>query len=160
MIRCVSNSDDALVWYCLLQLIEAIRLLPVSSPTTSSIPSIDGPTTEALVDDSASSREFDEESTTTRLDSAITLSPLESTALKLQRGHLLLTLIDQTTSVNLILLRTLLNQIWMFVNDEVRGSEEKSALVKVVFNTLGEGLDATKRDEGVKYWLEKREELA
>lgn len=46
------------------------------------------------------------------------------------------------------------------MNDEVRGSEEKSALVKVVFNTLGEGLDATKRDEGVKYWLEKREELA
>lgn len=163
MIRCVSNSDDALVWYCLLQLIDSIRALPISPPSASislSTAESEASTTTALGDDSASSREFDEESSTTRLDSAITLSPLESTALKLQRGHLLLALIDQTTSVNLILLRTLLDQIWEFVKEEQSGCEEKAALVKVVFNTLGEGLDATKRDEGTRYWLERRDELS
>lgn len=40
------------------------------------------------------------------------------------------------------------------------GENGRQALVKVVFNTLGEGLDATKREEGVRYWLERGEELA
>lgn len=163
MIRCVSASDDALAWFCILQLIAAIKAIPLNppSPTRPDVPTSTNAAT-LPVDESASSREFDEESSTTRLDEAAVLSPVEASALKLQRGHLLLTLIDQTTAVNLILLRTLLGQIWEFVNEEkAAGDDEgKNALVKVVFNTLGEGLDATKRDEGVRYWMEKREELA
>lgn len=172
MIRCVSNSDDALAWYCLLQLIAAIKAIPAASSTSSSL-SVPSPSSEStssssalisttdatdLADDASIPREFDEESTTTRLDEAIVLSPTESAALTLQRGHLLLTLIDQATSVNLSLFRTLLAQIWEFVKEEESG-EGKNALVKVIFSTLGEGLDATKREEGVRFWMEKRSEL-
>lgn len=177
VIRCVSNSDDALAWYCILQLISAISSIPLSSPST--IPSPPPSTLTPAHEANANvPRDFDDDDPTTRLDEASSLSPLESTALQLRRGHLLLTLIDQTTSVNLILLRSLLAQIWEFVKEE--GSEKenevlgevmsaergaageesgKEALVKIVFNTLGEGLDATKREEGVRWWMEHGQEL-
>ena len=177
VIRCVSNSDDALAWYCILQLMSAISSIPLSSPST--IPSPPPSTLTPAHEANANvPRDFDDDDPTTRLDEASSLSPLESTALQLRRGHLLLTLIDQTTSVNLILLRSLLAQIWEFVKEE--GSEKenevlgevmsaergaageesgKEALVKIVFNTLGEGLDATKREEGVRWWMEHGQEL-
>lgn len=178
MVRCVSNSDDALAWYCILQLISAISSIPLSPPTTTPSPPSSSSLTPPHEADPNVPRDFDDDDPTTRLDEASSLSPLESTALQLRRGHLLLTLIDQTTSVNLILLRSLLAQIWEFVKEE--GSEEenkvlgevmsaergaageesgKEALVKIVFNTLGEGLDATKREEGVRYWMEHGQEL-
>lgn len=173
IVRCVSATDDALAWYCILQLIDAIRALPASTstptPTSSAIAPQPGASAPAPP---TTSRDFDEEASSTRLDETSSLSPLEQRALTLQRGHLLLTLIDQTTSVNLILLRKLLDEIWYFIREEGAGVDEvmgkaadgeespKEALVKVVFGTLGEGLDATKREEGVRYWLEHSEELA
>lgn len=174
MIRCVSNSDDALAWYCLLQLTDAISAIPISTAATRPPASLEQTASLAVLaddvagtEDQTSDREFDEENT--RLDEATMLSPLELQALSLQRGHLLLTLIDQTTAVNLILLRSLLEQIWSFIRAEgndvetgakrAQGETGKEALVKVVFNTLGEGLDATKREEGVQFWLNRSEEL-
>lgn len=181
VVRCVASSDDALAWYCILRLIEAIRVLPASStelhvhstaissappPPQSAISSPITPSSSPTTPPSTK-RDYDEEATQTRLDESSSLSPLEQRALTLHRGHLLLTLIDQTTSVNLILLRKLLNEIWGLVKEEgsgeVLGGSEgetpKEALVKVVFGALGEGLDATKREEGVRYWMEHGEEL-
>lgn len=185
VVRCASNSDDALAWYCIMQLVDAIRALPPTASsseaptaTSSALARASGHTaavvqvSEAVTSDAvippATGREYDAEATQTRLDEASNLSPLEIRALSLKRGHLLLTLIDQTTAVNLILLRKLLDEIWTFVKEEGEGDQAareqeespKEALVKVLFGTLGEGLDATKREEGVRYWLERSEELA
>lgn len=174
MIRCVSNSDDALAWHCILQLDAAISAIPISSTAQSPPPtSLEQVASNAAVgeelptEDGPTEREFDED--ITRLDEATLLSPLELQALQSQRGHLLLTLIDQATSVNLILLRSLLERIWSFIKEEgsdletgarkAEGESGKEALIKVVFNTLGEGLDATKREEGVRWWMENSAEL-
>jgi hypothetical protein len=191
VVRCASGSDDALAWYCILQLIEDIRKI---EPGTLLAPPGSSISNAQDVPPSASStpREYDDEAAQTRIDEAASLSPLERQALTLRRGHLLLALIDQTTSCNLVLLRKLLDQIWTFVKEErqhegaavtalapvtavsaTRPSSSSSApveeeepgsavdaLVKVLFSTLGEGLDATKREEGVRYWLERSEELA
>ena len=162
MVGCVSNSDDALAWYCIMELIAAISALPRLSAPPLPLPSL--PPSHSDLSDLASpepspstSRDFSD-SASTRLDEASTLSPLETQCLQLPRGYLLLTLIDQTTAVNLVLLRSLLDRIWDFVREEEDG-EAKDALVKVLFGTLGEGLDATKREEGVRYWMERGEEL-
>lgn len=121
---------------------------------------------------------------TTRLDESSSPSLIESKALSglKERGHLILILIDQLTSVNLLLLETLLDRIKRFVEeedrvvDEVRGgstgsssggrrkkgderSEGRDALVKVLFTTLGEGMDATKREAGTRWWMEHGKEL-
>lgn len=152
MVSCVSRSDDALAWYAIEQLTSAISLLPLSSPSPPPPPS---PTDLSLVP--APLRDFSDAGPT-RLDEASSLSPLETLALQLGRGHLLLTLIDQSTAVNLVLLRSLLDRIWDLVGQEPEG-EPKHALIKVLFATLGQGLDATKRDEGVRYWLDRADEL-
>lgn len=160
MIKCVSSSDDALAWYCILELIKAIRSIPLaSSPLPLSSSSSDTSTSTAHASIALGrALDTDEDTTTTRLEEAEELTPLEQSALSLPRGHLLLTLIDQTKSVNLILLRTLLGHIWEFIKEE-RGGEGKESLVQIMFGTLGEGLDATKRDEGVRYWMSRGGEL-
>lgn len=146
MIRCVSATDDALAWYCILQLIAAIKETPSGISTTAVAPPLDLTDPHASLSDS-------------KHDESTTLSPLELSVLTLARGHLLLTLIDQTTSVNLILLKTLLEQIWVLVREEDLDGEGREGLVKVVFQTLGEGLDATKKEEGTKYWMFRGDEL-
>jgi hypothetical protein len=159
MIKCVSSSDDALAWYCILELIRAIRSIPLaSSPSPLALSSSTSTSTAHAPIALGRALDIDEDTTTTRLEEAEELTPLEQSALSLPRGHLLLTLIDQTKSVNLILLRTLLGHIWDFIKEE-RGGEGKEALVQIMFGTLGEGLDATKRDEGVRYWMDRGGEL-
>ncbi|KAL8279383.1 hypothetical protein RQP46_008195 [Phenoliferia psychrophenolica] len=167
MVGCLSNSDDALAWYCVQELISTIANLPPSptsntallesTPPSRSLSPVTDLTSTDASPEPPTSRDFSD-APPTRLDEASTLSPLETLALQLPRGHLLLTLIDQTTAVNLVLLRSLLDRIWDFVREEEEG-EAKDALVKVFFGTLGEGLDATKREEGVRYWMERGEEL-
>lgn len=184
VVRCASGSDDALAWYCILQLVDAIKDIPpgqlaVTPAAASSTPSPSSPnSSNASEATSSSPREFDDEAVQTRLDEAASLSDSERQALTLRRGHVLLALIDQTTSCNLVLLRKLLYQIWSFVRQERSCEMEElpqpqprqgqqdgqgsavDALVRVLFSTLGEGLDATKREEGVRFWLERSEELA
>ncbi|CAG8744380.1 11786_t:CDS:1, partial [Dentiscutata heterogama] len=77
---------------------------------------------------------------------------IQSIASRLNRGHLLLTLIDQIRSVNLILLETLLVKIKYFLQAEQEGIG-KQAIKKALFNALSTGLDYTKKDTGVKWWL-------
>ncbi|KAM0787686.1 hypothetical protein ACM66B_003748 [Microbotryomycetes sp. NB124-2] len=187
MIRCVSLSDDALAWYCIEQLIAAIERIPVStslslhsSPvnvlgqnkTQASPPQdIDNPN----LPPGSQPRDYDAESQHPRLDEASNFSPLEQTCLKSSRGALLLSLIDQTTSVNLVLLTSLLDNVWRLVKLEhggldqttrvgeeanERGMSTREAFVNILFQRLGEGLDATKRAQGIKYWLERRDEFA
>ncbi|CAJ0638081.1 8239_t:CDS:2, partial [Entrophospora sp. SA101] len=74
------------------------------------------------------------------------------TALLFHRGHLLLTLIDQIKSVNLIFLKTLLLKIKNFLTNEPN-SISKNAIQKVLFDALSTELDYTKKEAGVKWWL-------
>ncbi|KAM0749468.1 hypothetical protein T439DRAFT_381790 [Meredithblackwellia eburnea MCA 4105] len=157
MVRCVSNSDDALAWYIVQQLLDAIERLPVSRPSSSISFSSSTTISDNNTPTTTTSASLDP-TPTTRLDEANSLSPLETQALSLPRGHLLLTLIDQLTSVNLVLLRTLLDKIWLLI-DEEPDNEGKGAVVEILFGTLGEGLDSIKKEEGVRFWLEKGVEL-
>ncbi|CAG8747351.1 11197_t:CDS:1, partial [Funneliformis mosseae] len=85
---------------------------------------------------------------------------LTKAALYLRRGHLLLTLIDQVKSVNLIFMENLLTKIKEFLKEERSDGKESdgsgvglSALQKVLFDVLSNELDYTKKEFGVKWWL-------
>ncbi|KAK4047724.1 hypothetical protein OIV83_005232 [Microbotryomycetes sp. JL201] len=178
MIRCVSLSDDALAWYCIEQLISAIERTPLSRETASDVAqngTNDGDESKNLPPGSTP-RDYDAEAEHPRLDEASNLSPLEQTAQRSSRGPLLLALIDQTTSVNLVLLTSLLDHIWRLIklesgpatrfkkkerqdNKPERNMSTREAFVNILFQRLGEGLDATKRAQGIKYWLDRRDEF-
>lgn len=179
MMRCISASDDALAWWCILQLVDATASIPISpapvspsSPTKnapgrpmkalSALTDLDGKQQEA-VQQAASAEDYDpNKDQPTRLDEAGGPTPLETQALELRRGHFLLTLIDQITVINLVLLRSLLDRIWEFILEEEQEERDerrrrgKEALLKVLFATLGDGLDMTKREEGIRWWLARR----
>lgn len=179
MMRSVSMSDDALAWWCILRLVDAISAIPVipsyddrdskkstASTALSTLAKVKPEQREAI-QHAASAEDYDpNKEHPTRLDEIGGPTPLETQALRLQRGHLLLVLIDQVTVVNLVLLRSLLDKIWTFVLEEEReGSQDamsgqaREALLKVLFGTLGDGLDMTKREEGIRWWLARRWEL-
>ncbi|KAK4056859.1 hypothetical protein OIO90_002109 [Microbotryomycetes sp. JL221] len=187
MVRCVSSCDDALAWYCIQQLIDAIEDIPVVASSLAETPtaptsSVGTSTTEQKdtgLPPGSEPRDYDAEQNHPRLDEASNLSPLEQAAMRSDRGALLLTLIDQTTSVNLILLAKLLDKVWEFIKVEstvdgvgftgdetskkgkrTRPVSTKQAFVDILFQRLGEGLDATKRAHGIAYWLERRDEFA
>lgn len=179
-------SDDALAWWCILQLVDAITAIPIlaSAPDSktkskdskqqtktalSSLANVEPEKREAI-QHAASAEDYDpNKEHPTRLDEIGGPTPLETQALQLRRGHLLLVLIDQVTVVNLVLLRSLLDKIWGFLLEEERhvpaegddevSSQAREALLKVLFGTLGDGLDMTKREEGIRWWLARRWEL-
>lgn len=152
IVQCASTSDDSLAWYCITELLSSIQAIPTSPSSRAVTLPPPAPSSATLPADS------DATPPTTRLDESPSLTSLELATLKSARGHLLLTLIDQLTAVNLVLLRSLLGEIWTLVKEEKDG-EAKKALGDVVFKTLGEGLDASKREEGVRWWLERGAEL-
>ncbi|CAG8450895.1 14551_t:CDS:2 [Racocetra fulgida] len=99
-------------------------------------------------------------------DDALTFSCLEklikriedTPASHLHREHLLLTLIDQVQSVNLVLLETLLTKIKYFIQTE-QDRIRKRAMKKALFDALSTGLDYTKKDTGVKWWLSEESKI-
>ncbi|CAG8476545.1 399_t:CDS:10 [Ambispora gerdemannii] len=152
MIKSLSETDDALVWYCLENLLDKIESLPTSSNLELS--EQQSTTTETNNNETRENPESDSSS----INLNVSEKDVVSTALYLQRGHLLLTLIDQVGTVNLIFLETLLSKIKSLISLESNGIA-KSALQKALFDVLSKNLDYTKKDAGVKWWLNEGREI-
>lgn len=168
IIKSLSNTDDALTFLCLEKLIKKIEDTPISALTPLDtdkskkmipIESSYGPKDESTLMSS------DKSSYSTFVDSAGENrsvknedDEIQSFVSHLNRGHLLLTLIDQIRSVNLIFLETLLAKIKYFLQAEQEGIG-KQAIKKALFNALSTGLDYTKKDTGVKWWLSEGPKL-
>nr|CAG8478226.1 14077_t:CDS:2 [Entrophospora candida] len=157
VIRSLSETDDALAWVCLEKLIKAIEDLPTTdniySDTNSNIiHSINN----ILKKNNPSSNNNLQPTNSPFINQLIKSNNekfiIESAALLFHRGHLLLTLIDQIKSVNLIFLKTLLLKIKNFLTNEPN-SISKNAIQKVLFDALSTELDYTKKEAGVKWWL-------
>jgi len=179
MVGCITESDEALTWYCVTRLTDAISSVSPTSPVD------EGPQQQkeeitlagisearkerGRVDPEEHARERPGEDVdrlvekpTTRLDEAEALDPLTKAGLKSRRGYLLITLIDLTTVVGAGLLVPLLDRItWFFAEEAEAGSLEESrkALVKLLYRSLASGMDMTKRELGAKWWLERRGDL-
>ncbi|CAI2180576.1 10152_t:CDS:10 [Funneliformis geosporum] len=172
VIKSLSEVDDALAWLCLeilIKKIESISLHKDSHPEFSHH-------TEGSVD-----KDFIEKQQSKNQNEAVEREqqdPLYSqqkeeeenltkAALYLSRGHLLLTLIDQVKSVNLIFMENLLTRIKEFLKEERSNGRKDSvgsgiglsALQKVLFDVLSNELDYTKKEFGVKWWLSEGSKL-
>lgn len=88
--------------------------------------------------------------------SATPLTPLDSRILTLPRGGHLLTLISLLPSVSLRLLPSLLSTIETLVREEPL-CHGRAAVGEWMFGVLGEGMDASKRTEGTRWWMERGE---
>lgn len=151
MVRAVSGSDDALALWAVQELVDAIKALPTSPPTTSHT---QAPVTRLAED----ARFFSAEPTRLENEHAPPSTKDESLILRLSRGALLLTLIDQSAAVNLYLLERLLGETWDLIKEE-GDQEAREALARAVFVVLSEGLSKEKRATGVGWWLSRGEEL-
>ncbi|RIB13625.1 hypothetical protein C2G38_1719009 [Gigaspora rosea] len=160
IIKSLSNTDDALTFLCLEKLIKKIEDTPLSAltpldtdkskkmiPIESTLMSSDKSSYSTFVDSTGENRSVKNKD-----------DEIQSFASHLNRGHLLLTLIDQIRSVNLIFLETLLAKIKYFLQAEQEGVG-KQAIKKALFDALSTGLDYTKKDNGVKWWLSEGPKL-
>ncbi|CAG8454482.1 1997_t:CDS:2 [Dentiscutata erythropus] len=149
IIKSLSNTDNAITFLCLEKLIKKIEDTPLSA-------SSDTDKSKKILPTKSSSYGPQNENTLKTSDKED--NEIQSIASRLNRGHLLLTLIDQIQSVNLILLETLLIKIKYFLQAEQEGIG-KHAIKKALFNALSAGLDYTKKDTGVKWWLSEGPKL-
>jgi hypothetical protein len=63
--------------------------------------------------------------------------------------------VAQLPNVNLVLLRSMLAKIKLLILQERADSEERSLICEKVFDCIGE-LDASTREEGLRWWLQER----
>ncbi|GAA6050173.1 hypothetical protein JCM3770_000437 [Rhodotorula araucariae] len=141
-------GDDALAWWCIEELLARIDALPLSTPVAEE--PAPRPPLRDLADNTVLPAA---EAAAPDADAAV--SPREERALALPRGALLLVLAALLPSVSLALLARLLDALEARVRLEPRGSDGRAALVETTFEVLGVGMDAVKRAEGVRWWLER-----
>ena len=177
MLSCVSEKDDALAWYSISQLVEAISTIsaeaPLSTPAkqeqTGISPladlSVSHKEVEARKKASRESRPGNAADTliadpATKLEDATVTDDLEARALKSRRGHLLVVLIDQLSTVNLCWLEPLADRVaWFLAEEKHSEPDARSALVQILYRTLAGGMDMTKRETAAKWWLANRRYL-
>ncbi|GAA5907246.1 hypothetical protein JCM8208_006730 [Rhodotorula glutinis] len=162
-------GDDALAWWCVEELLTRIDTLPLSSTSAISLvneqkaapsrsvalrdlaeneePS--GPPAAGLATAAAAAADDP------AIDNDATITPREQRVLALPRGAHLLVLVSLLPAVSLSLLPTVLSALEALVRHEPVGSDAREALVQECFAVLGTGMDAVKRGEGVRWWLER-----
>ncbi|UZJ55456.1 hypothetical protein CBS101457_004776 [Exobasidium rhododendri] len=72
-----------------------------------------------------------------------------------RRRQLSYVYVAQIPNINLVLLRSLLAKVKSLILQEEASSEERSLMCGKVFDCMGE-LDASTREEGLRWWLEER----
>ncbi|GAA5959953.1 hypothetical protein JCM3765_000658 [Sporobolomyces pararoseus] len=161
MIQSVSSVDDKLAWWSIQQLTSSIEQLPFASSSDNSPRLLTEQADRPLVRDLS-------EDTEDAVPSMLPPNPekedstpvtIESRALTLPRGSLLLTLISLLPSVNLVLFRPLLDEIFRLVDLESTASDGRQAVGQWTFEVLGTGMDVVKREEGVRWWMENGQDL-
>ncbi|RIA86133.1 hypothetical protein C1645_829750 [Glomus cerebriforme] len=170
VIKSLSDIDDALVWSCLEILIKKIeQFSPDNSVFVPSISEISqntkGLMNKDLIDKQEQMNQQEEVSEQRKKQEEE--ENLVKAALYLRRGYLLLTLIDQVKSINLIFMEELLTKIKEFFKQEKEYENETGdgsgiglfALQKVLFDVLSKEIDYTKKNIGVKWWLSEGSKL-
>ncbi|BGP02611.1 hypothetical protein NBRC10513v2_003713 [Rhodotorula toruloides] len=142
----VSNTGDALAWWCIEELLARLEALPVSTEGPAS-------TTEPMPVPSADDLVKGADVPPASEENVVT--PLETRAMTLPRGAYLLTLIALLPSVNLVLFSPLLSHIERLIRQEPVNSDGRNALVEATFEQLGAGMDAVKRKEATEWWLRR-----
>lgn len=174
MVSCASEKeDDALAWYCVDKLIEAICAISpraaLHQDKQADKSTDQQPLSEILAGDNTSS--YDKKPDTaspvqqtadnliveapTRIEEATITDKLEAQALKSRRGHLLIVLIDQLSSVNLCWLEPLADRItWLLAEERHSDADARRAMIQILYRTLAGGMDMTKREAAAIWWLE------
>ncbi|GAA5951893.1 hypothetical protein JCM21900_004176 [Sporobolomyces salmonicolor] len=164
MVYAVSQTDDALAWWCIRELLAAIDNLPTSTATNAPEPgfvSVDParPSLRELSDNADGDLRVAPAPVSPPHPFTTAAPTLESRSLSLPRGALLLTSIALLPSINLVLFLSLLSHIERLIRLEPAGSDSRTALAEWVFEVLGTGMDVVKRGEGARWWLEHGEGL-
>lgn len=152
MVSCLTDLGSPETEVCMTKLIEAIELCPPgpSRLHSAQIPLADVSTAQA----------GQTPSRTSASTVGLSAKAIEASALKSRRGHLLLVLIDQLSTVTLEKMDDLLPTVQSFLHEEKRAPREsRAALVQVLFNTLSGGMDMIKRESAAKWWLQHRSEI-
>ncbi|GAA5978204.1 hypothetical protein JCM11641_001135 [Rhodosporidiobolus odoratus] len=153
-----SAGDDALAWWNIQELLAAAEALPVAA----SMPSLDPADVAALPSGNtafAPSAPPPPALPNLSPDTAGSATPLDTRALTLPRGGYLLALSSLLPSVSLPLLPPLLSILEDLLRAELPDHDGRSAVVEFVFEVIGEGMDARKREVGVEWWMERGGEL-
>ncbi|BGP39922.1 hypothetical protein JCM10450v2_003899 [Rhodotorula kratochvilovae] len=148
-------GDDALAWWCIEELLARIDALPLALPAAAVEEGAPAAAPRAPLRDLAETPVPPTEAAPEIAAEDATVTPREERALSLPRGALLLVLPSLLPSVSLALLPQLLSALEARVRLEPRGSDGREALVETTFEVLGVGMDAVKRAEGVRWWLER-----
>ncbi|CAB4381360.1 unnamed protein product [Rhizophagus irregularis] len=162
VLKSLSDIDDTLVWLCLDILIKKIE--SISNPNTGSISQ--NTTNKDLEQQLINQQEqINQKLKVFEQKKQDEQENLVKAILYLKKGHLLLTLIDQIKSINLIFMENLLTKIKEFFKQE-KENEIKSnsniglfALQKVLFDVLSNEIDYTKKNVGVNWWLNEGSKL-
>lgn len=188
MMSCLCETDEKQAYACIDALCEAISAIPNPAPLSSSRVTMKASTQttsanadQAQGDLSALTQEDGRverieapgaavdnlvEDPTTRLEEASVGDELERLALRSPRGHLLIVLIDQASSVTEDFLDHILERIQWFLGEEanslnaggVRQMESRHALYEILFKTVATGMDMTKRQDASKWFLKYRQD--
>ena len=173
-----AQGKDALAWYCIDILLDRIAgIRPVAQVDPGLPGTADHSEEETLANLSATGSHAADKNgrrerlgevvdklipdEPTRLDEAVPPLGAEDATLRTPRGHLLLVLIDQLSTVNLCWLEPLSERVlWLLAEEQEAGNaESRNELVKILFKTLAAGMDMTKREAAAKWWLEHRQDL-
>ena len=161
MVRAVSSVDDKLAWWSILQLVSAIERLPSASSSDNSPQTLTEEANRGHLRDLSEDIEEAVSSISNPRPEEEDSAPatVESRALTLPRGSLLLALISLLPSVNLALFPSLLDEISRLVDLESPSTDGRKALGQWTFEVLGSGMDVVKREEGVRWWMNNGQAL-
>lgn len=149
MVSCLTELASSDVSMCISKLLEAIESRP---PGPSGVVSADVPLADISRSNTGATLADEGPETSAKR--------LETAALRSRRGHLLLVLIDQLSTVHLEEMERLLPKIQGLLHAESKAPREsRTALIQVLFNTLSGAMDMIKRESAAKWWLEHRTEL-
>lgn len=160
-VAAVSQTDDALAWWCIEELLERIESLPVSETASShgqdalsaTWKGASAPSSSAAPDQAA------DPALSSSPDESKLVAPLDTRASTLPRGPYLLALSALLPSVSLVLLPPLLSHLERLVRSEPVESDGRAAIVEAIFEQVGMGMDAVKRKEATEWWLLHASEL-
>lgn len=180
----ISDRDDALAWWCLSTLAEEVekeRLGQTSSLGNSTSPTdavleadkagattgLDGRSStkpeQSSLSESTSSMPSVAELDASVANSASTFSsnatPPAPPASLLRQTHLQLVLIEQLSTINLVLFQSTLSYVRRYILAEEEGGATRNELVNKTFETISQGLDASKKEAGIRWWLDHRREF-
>jgi hypothetical protein len=149
MVGCLTDLESKQADLCIFKVMQSIER---TAPGPSQVQSSDMPLAE--VSQSATKGTPEKEGPDTSAQS------LEAAALRSRRGHLLLVLIDQLSTIHLDKMEQLLPRIPIFLHEEQPAPRaSRVALIQVLFNTLSGAMDMIKRESAAKWWLEHAAEI-